>query len=97
MLRTLIGLRFTLSLCAALGASITACFLPFLLLLLSGDVEPNPGPPKRKGELVYACRMLCSYMYVHVYACMDACLCEYICAFFQTMIFLCVVSRVCMH
>ena len=55
LLRSVIGLRFALSLCAALGASITAYFLPFLLLQLSGDVEPNPGPPKRKGELVYVC------------------------------------------
>ena len=69
MLRTVIGLRFALSLRIGLGASITACFLPFLLLLLSGDVEPNPGPPKRKGELVHACRMLCSYTYMYVYVC----------------------------
>ena len=50
MLRTVIGLCFPLFLCAVHGMALAAFILLRLLLLMSGDVEPNPGPPKRTGE-----------------------------------------------
>ena len=106
--RTVIGLPFALSLCAALGASITACFLPLLLLLLSGDVEPNPGPRKRKGELVYTCMFVrvcvcvCVCVCVRVRACVRALLAKIVYVLTHSFsiceyIFLHVVSRVCVH
>ena len=50
LLQTVFGLGFPLFLYTVLGMVSTGLLLIRLLLLVCGDVEPNPGPPKRKGE-----------------------------------------------
>ena len=52
LLRTIIRLCFPMFVCAVRGMAITAFTLIRSLLLMAGDVEPNPGPPKRRGEQI---------------------------------------------
>lgn len=57
------SLRWKLALCAT---SLSIRVLLFMLLVVAGDVERNPGPPKKTEGLDLSWYLLYTYMYINL-------------------------------